>query len=83
MDLNNCLKSSVSILRVQVWDFVAICPCNTSLRLQGSYASCLLSIGAHVMDVVFTCLSLRVRQGGGVVGGGYGELTFVTAKNPG
>lgn len=49
----------------------------------GSHASCLLSIGAHVMDAVIHMPVVRVRQGGGVVGGGYGELTFTTAKNLG
>lgn len=83
MDLNNCLKSSVSILRVQVWDFFAICPCNASLRLRGK--SCFLS-AVHWSPCHGCCFHMpvvRVRQGGGVVGGGYGELTFVTAKNLG
>lgn len=85
MDLNNCLKSSVYILRVQVWDFVAICPCNASLRLQReSHASCLLSIGAHVMDAVHSHACHEGEAGGGgVVCRGYDELTFTTAKNLG
>ena len=49
----------------------------------GSHASCLLSIGAHVMDAVIHMPVVWVRLGGGVVGGGYGELTFTTAKNLG
>lgn len=35
------------------------------------------------MDAVIHMPVVRVRQGGGVVGGGYGELTFTTARNLG
>lgn len=67
VDLNNCLKSSAYILRIQVLVFVAIYPCKISLRLQGeSHASCLPSTEPTSYMPTFTCLSgeIRVRQVG-------------------
>lgn len=62
MDLNNCLKSSVYILRIQVLGFVARYSCNASLRLQGeSHASCLPSTESMSPTLTFTRLSAKIR----------------------
>lgn len=66
VDLNNCLKSSAYTLRIQVLGFVAIHPCNASLRLQGESHASFLSTEPMSCTLTFTCLSgeMRVRQVG-------------------
>lgn len=54
VDLNNCLKSSAYILRIQVLGFVAVHPCNASVRLQGESHASFLSTEPMSCTLTFT-----------------------------
>ena len=65
MDLNNCLKSSVYILRIQVWGFVAI---HFVMRLRG-YRGTVMLLVCHPLSPCCApshshACKIRVRQMG-------------------